>query len=388
MNPAHSSAFTPCGLGPFAQASDLGFAPAPGLAAYDPDQQEFTLRASAALGGAGDTGFLLWRRLRGGCILQAHTALPIGGAAGLAIRAGLEPLAPALLVVRRNDGGTVIRVRRTAGAAIEEIRLADSAAAMLQLEQHGAEVAVSVARTGEVFTQHLCRGLAFGPEVLFGLFAAGGEARFENVRLVRPAPAGFRPYHDYIGSELELIDAATGRRTLVHHEDDSLQAPNWTPDDRALICNRNGRIWRFNLATRSMALVDTGDQVRNNNDHALSFDGRMLGISSGKVSRVYTLPATGGAPKLLTPEGPSYFHSWSPDGKYLIFTAARGGCGPLMSLYRVPAAGGPEERLTNTPGALDDGSEYSPDGRWIYFNSTRTGRMQLWRMRPDGTGQE
>src|SRR5262249_4890089 len=32
--------------------------------------------------------------------------------------------------------------------------------------------------------------------------------------------------------------------------------------------------------------------------------------------------------------------------------------------------------------------EYTPDGKWIYFNSSRTGRMQIWRMRPDGTGQE
>ena len=37
---------------------------------------------------------------------------------------------------------------------------------------------------------------------------------------------------------------------------------------------------------------------------------------------------------------------------------------------------------------LDDGPEYSPDGQWIYFNSTRSGQMQIWRMKPDGTSQE
>ena len=30
----------------------------------------------------------------------------------------------------------------------------------------------------------------------------------------------------------------------------------------------------------------------------------------------------------------------------------------------------------------------TPDGAYIYFNSARTGRMQIWRMRPDGTAQE
>lgn len=43
-----------------------------------------------------------------------------------------------------------------------------------------------------------------------------------------------------------------------------------------------------------------------------------------------------------------------------------------------------EVRLTNTPG-LDDGSEYSPDGKHIYFNSVRSGKMELWRMNADGT---
>ena len=32
--------------------------------------------------------------------------------------------------------------------------------------------------------------------------------------------------------------------------------------------------------------------------------------------------------------------------------------------------------------------EYSPDGKYIYFNSVRSGLMQIWRMQPDGTNQE
>jgi hypothetical protein len=381
-----ASALAPQSLGPFSGATELGAASTPGRASYDAALQEFSLDSVASLAGAGDVGLLVWRQLRGGCILQAQLGTG-GAAAGLVVRASLEPLAPALLVVRHADGTAAIRVRRATGAAVEEIVLAAAGTDVFQLEQHGDAVVVSAAKFGDVFTRHVCRGLSLGAEVVFALFAAGGEARFHNVRLVRPAPVGFVPYRDYIGSELELIEVATGRRTIIHHEDDSLQAPNWTPDGAALICNRNGRIWRFDLATRRMALVDTGEQVKNNNDHALSFGGAMLGISSGDVSRVYTLPVGGGTPTLLTPEGPSYFHSWSPDGRYLIYTAGRGNHGGKLNLYRVPAAGGVEERLTTTD-ALDDGSEYSPDGRWIYFNSTRTGRMQIWRMRPDGSGQE
>ena len=34
------------------------------------------------------------------------------------------------------------------------------------------------------------------------------------------------------------------------------------------------------------------------------------------------------------------------------------------------------------------GPEYTPDGAWIWFNSTRSGQMQLWRMRADGSAPE
>ena len=50
-------------------------------------------------------------------------------------------------------------------------------------------------------------------------------------------------------------------------------------------------------------------------------------------------------------------------------------------------AGGEERQLTTAKG-LDDGPDYSPDGRLIYFNSERSGSMQIWRMGADGSGQE
>ena len=48
---------------------------------------------------------------------------------------------------------------------------------------------------------------------------------------------------------------------------------------------------------------------------------------------------------------------------------------------------GEETRLTTAKG-LDDGPEYSPDGKYIYFNSERTGRVQIWRMLADSSAQE
>ena len=54
-----------------------------------------------------------------------------------------------------------------------------------------------------------------------------------------------------------------------------------------------------------------------------------------------------------------------------------------MDVYAIPASGGEEKRLTF--GGFNDGPEYSPDGRHIWFNSTRSGLMQVWRMNRDGS---
>jgi TolB protein len=209
------------------------------------------------------------------------------------------------------------------------------------------------------------------------------------VRVTTPAKRDIVRYRDYLGSNLEILDVATGNATIVHQYRGSFQAPNWTPDGKALIYAQEGHLYRFDLASRTPEVINTGFATRNNNDHVLSFDGRMLGISHQAVedsgaSVVYTVPVTGGTPTRLTAKSPSYLHGWSPDGRWLVYTGQRAG---LFDVYKIPAAGGDEIRLTSAPG-LDDGPEFTPDGAYIYFNSSRTGRMQVWRMRPDGSGQE
>jgi hypothetical protein len=66
----------------------------------------------------------------------------------------------------------------------------------------------------------------------------------------------------------------------------------------------------------------------------------------------------------------------------LAYCAERNG---NFDIYTIPVDGG-EKRLTISDG-LDDGPDYSSDGIY-YFNSYRTGHMQIWRMQSDGTNQE
>ncbi|HEV8445017.1 MAG TPA: hypothetical protein VGQ27_16140, partial [Steroidobacteraceae bacterium] len=71
---------------------------------------------------------------------------------------------------------------------------------------------------------------------------------------------------------------------------------------------------------------------------------------------------------------------------WLIYTGGRKAKGAKdneFDIFKIASDGsGKEINLTNSPG-LDDGPEVSPDGKWIYFNSTRSGQMQIWRMRAD-----
>lgn len=188
-------------------------------------------------------------------------------------------------------------------------------------------------------------------------------------------------------SILEIYDVETNERTVVAEMDYCIEAPNWTPDGKALIYNSEGCMFRIDLETKEITKIDTGYAIDCNNDHVLSFDGKQLAVShatkeDGK-SRIYTLPVEGGTPRLITPLAPSYLHGWSPDGKTLCFCAERNG---EYDIYTIPAEGGVETRLTDAPG-LDDGSEYDSEGEYIWFNSVRSGLMQVWRMKADGSEQ-
>lgn len=188
-------------------------------------------------------------------------------------------------------------------------------------------------------------------------------------------------------SILEVYHMETGQREMLARFDGVIEAPNWSKDGSFLVYNSGGRLYRFDLDSRTSSGIPTGFAVACNNDHVLSPDGTDIAIShmtrEDLQSRVYTLPIAGGALRLVTPLGPSYLHGWSPDGKTLAYCAQRNG---EFDVYTVPAEGGEEVRLTSAPG-LNDGPEYSPDGKYIWFNSVRTGLMQAWRMRADGSEQ-
>lgn len=123
---------------------------------------------------------------------------------------------------------------------------------------------------------------------------------------------------------------------------------------------------------------------------AVSPDGRTLlaiavreqGGEHGE--QMVLVPMGGGAARPLGPAGPrARSAAWSPDGRWVVFESDRAS---FRDLYRVAPDGSGLRRLTeNREGNFDPA--VSPDGRWIAFTSSRDGDAEIYVMRADGGGQ-
>jgi hypothetical protein len=385
-------------VGIFDGHGDVGTVLHPGSARFDAVAGTYTVTGSGEnMWGARDAFHFVWTKAPGDVAFAADVAFVGAGKephrkACLMVRQGLAADAAYVDVAVHGDGLTSLQFRDAKGAATHEVQAAISAPARVQLVVRGKYALLFAAARGEElrFSGAAVRVAFDGPTLVgLGVCAHNKEvtetAVFSNVELATTVPVSNRAPVLYSTLETQAMNS-TDRR-VVYVTPGRIEAPNWLRDGRTLVYNAGGRLYRIPVAGGKPAVIDTGFAVRCNNDHGVSPDGTQLVISDqsqgDRKSRIYTLPVTGGVPRLVTPNGPSYWHGWSPDGKTLAYCAERDG---EYDVYTIPVGGGPETRLTTAKG-LDDGPEYSPDGKHIYFNSDRTGRMQIWRMNADGSEQ-
>ena len=194
-------------------------------------------------------------------------------------------------------------------------------------------------------------------------------------------------------AQLFIADAETGEVALICESRDLLfEAPNWTPDGRQLIVNGDGGLFRIAVEGGSLEAIDLGGIGELNNDHVLSPSGDIVYVSSDD-GHLYAVSLAGDEPtrRVSNDRGPNfryYLHGISPDGMQLAYIGLEIAAETVRTnVFTIPAAGGPDMQLTDED-APHDGSEFSPDGEWIYFNSERgsaaPGHAQLFRMSPDG----
>ncbi|MGW7682848.1 TolB family protein [Kribbella sp. NPDC054772] len=185
-------------------------------------------------------------------------------------------------------------------------------------------------------------------------------------------------------SELYVVDVASGdRRSVFSSAEVLFEAPNWLPDG-TLVVNGNGLLFRV---ADGLEEIKLGGVPAINNDHVVSPDGQTVYVSA-EDGHLYAVPIAGGAGRRVTNDrGPRfhhYLHGVSPDGTTLAYIGLEWvGERRVTNVWTIPSGGGDDVQVTNDEFA-DDGSEYSPDGEWIYFNSERAarapGHAQLFRV--------
>lgn len=150
---------------------------------------------------------------------------------------------------------------------------------------------------------------------------------------------------------LFVIDLATKEtKQLTHFTDYDIKFPSIGKD--SIVFEQAGYIWRYDLASGQATPVP----IEIKEDLAI---GRSALVDASKHIESVNL---------------------APDGERTI-TVARG------DLFSVPAKSGTPRNLTKTPGAHERDAVWSPDGKWIAYNSDVTGENELYIRSQDGKGE-
>lgn len=97
-------------------------------------------------------------------------------------------------------------------------------------------------------------------------------------------------------------------------------------------------------------------------------------------SRLWVVSTTSGERRQLTTVD-AIQPSWSPHGQRIAYWGLVGD-GVQRDLWTIAAGGGEPVRVTNDP-AIDWSPAWSPDGRYVYFCSNRSGGFNVWRVAID-----
>jgi serine/threonine protein kinase len=155
----------------------------------------------------------------------------------------------------------------------------------------------------------------------------------------------------------------------------------FSPDGRSLLYSykkeRFAQLFVLDLDSRQERQVTLS--ASDKFDGAWSPDGQWVIYSSnaGDSVQLWRIPATGGEEKMLTSGYERMRHMfYSPDGRWIYVQPSH------RNVYRMPANGGPLERVTDFPesGLFLEEPIISPDGRWLAYCRSNGG-SSLWLLK-------
>jgi Tol biopolymer transport system component/DNA-binding winged helix-turn-helix (wHTH) protein len=149
-------------------------------------------------------------------------------------------------------------------------------------------------------------------------------------------------------------------------------------------------IWRLPLDGTGKGGVATSiiSSTLADNGPDYSPDGQKIVFASNRSGDfgLWVCDRNGANPMPLIESGPYLTGTprWSPDGRWIAFDS-RSSTDPKgnADIYVISAEGGQPRRLTEEP-FEDVTPSWSRDSKWIYFGSTRSGSMQIWKVPVEG----
>jgi TolB protein len=311
-------------VGAFESHGDIGTVLHGGSVDYDVAKGSYAISGSGEnMWFANDAFQFAWKRLSGDITLTADISFLGKGVdehrkAVLMVRQSLDEDSAYADVALHGSGLTSLQYRDGVGAAPKRLRIVKRGAYFsMWLAQGNGEFQLASGSTRIELKEPFYVGIgvcSHDKDVV-------EKAVFSNVDLKTgtPAPAAATTLY----STLEIITVGSTDRRVVYIAPERFEAPNWMPDGKNLLFNRNGRIEKISVTGGTPQVIDTGFARRCNNDHGISPDGTQLVISDNSQeeheSLVYLLLIGGGTPRRTRKNAPSYWHGWSPDGKTLAF---------------------------------------------------------------------
>ena len=379
-------------LGIFEGSGDVGVTPLTGKAEFKPAAGEYSVTGGGAnIWGTADAFYFAYKKVSGDVAITADVRFFGAGTvahrkAALMIRQSLDADSAYADAAVHGDGLTSLQFRPSAAVVTQEIRSDLKGPVRIRIERRGDRFILLAGAPGEQLQPAGPATAVLKDPVYVGLAVGSHDANIlETAVFSNVSVEALRPR---FGSKISIYDLHNKSVRVLYRTNETFEAPNWSADGQYLLANSGGRLFRIPVEDAHPEPVPIGldPALRCNNDHGISPDGKQIAFSASspqaRQSQVYVASADGTNPKLVVAAMPSYFHGWSPDGKSLAVIGQRTG---NFDIFRVPATGGPEERLTSSAG-YDDGADYSPDGKWIYFNSDRSGSWDIWRIPPGGAG--
>jgi len=184
-------------------------------------------------------------------------------------------------------------------------------------------------------------------------------------------------------SVLWRVPLESGEPSLIAGLDDVTE-PAVSVVSHRLVYSRtvsDDNIWSLSGAEKTPVISST----RQDFNPELSPDGSKIAFTSSRTGfwEIYVSDAQGGHVAQLTSFGDALADGvrWSPDGRELVFAALRNA---NRDIYVVGAEGETPRRITSEP-SEEGRPSFSTDGKWIYFRSNRSGKVEIWKM-PRGGG--